>query len=309
MKKLLLLKEQIVKIYTKNEVIIMPLVKFIIALVVIEVINVQLGYMAMLNEFLVIIMAALMCSFLPMSFITLVAAGFALGHFYAIGIEVAGFGVAGFLILYLLLIRFVTKEKLIVAVLPVLIILKIPYFIPVLLGLIGTPFSVISACCGIIAYYIGLNISNNVQIIASLDSEAVIQKVKILIDALIQDKAMLVMMVAFSVTIIVVYTIRRLAIDNCWTIAAGVGYAVNIVILMIGDLAYDTNISIVLVIVMSIISFAITRIVEFFIFNVDFSRIEKTQFEDDDYYYYVRAIPKINLSETKKKVRKINTRK
>ena len=29
----------------------MPLVKFIIALVVIEVINVQLGYMAMLNEF------------------------------------------------------------------------------------------------------------------------------------------------------------------------------------------------------------------------------------------------------------------
>ena len=30
--------------------------------------------------------------------------------------------------------------------------------------------------------------------------------------------------------------------------------------------------------------------------NLDYARIERTQFEDDDYYYYVKAIPKKNVS-------------
>ena len=30
-----------------------------------------------------------------------------------------------------------------------------------------------------------------------------------------------------------------------------------------------------------------------FLFSVDYSRTERVQFEDDEYYYYVKAVPKV----------------
>ena len=46
--------------------------------------------------------------------------------------------------------------------------------------------------------------------------------------------------------------------------------------------------------------------VEFFAFNLDYSRTEKVQFEDDEYYYYVKAVPKVTLSAPERRVKKIN---
>ena len=46
----------------------------------------------------------------------------------------------------------------------------------------------------------------------------------------------------------------------------------------------------------------------FFFFSVDYSRTERVQFEDDDYYYYVKAVPKFNMAKTEVKVKKINSR-
>ena len=50
-------------------------------------------------------------------------------------------------------------------------------------------------------------------------------------------------------------------------------------------------------------------IMEFFLFSVDYSRTERLQFEDDEYYYYVKAIPKISVTAPEKTVKHINERK
>lgn len=42
---------------------------------------------------------------------------------------------------------------------------------------------------------------------------------------------------------------------------------------------------------------------------VDYSRKEYIQFEDDDYYYYVKAVPKMNIAAPDVKVQKINSTK
>ena len=41
-------------------------------------------------------------------------------------------------------------------------------------------------------------------------------------------------------------------------------------------------------------------------FNVDYNRTEIVQFEDDEYYYYVKAVPKNVVAAADKKVKKIN---
>ena len=50
-------------------------------------------------------------------------------------------------------------------------------------------------------------------------------------------------------------------------------------------------------------------VLQFFVFNVDYSRTEKVQFEDDEYYYYVKAVPKIVVARPEKKVKQINSQK
>ena len=37
----------------------------------------------------------------------------------------------------------------------------------------------------------------------------------------------------------------------------------------------------------------IAFIVKFFVFRVDYSKVVNVQFEDGDYYYYVKAVPKV----------------
>ena len=87
------------------------------------------------------------------------------------------------------------------------------------------------------------------------------------------------------------------------------GALANILILLFGDLMYNTNLSILGVIIGSVISVLLVKVLEFFVFNVDYSRTEFVQFEDDEYYYYVKAVPKVVLSKPEKTVKKINAQR
>ena len=84
---------------------------------------------------------------------------------------------------------------------------------------------------------------------------------------------------------------------------------IEFVIVLIGSLMLKTDTSLVELIIGSVVSIIISFIIHFFVFSVDYSRTEHTQFEDDEYYYYVKAVPKITVSTPNKKVKKINSKK
>ena len=117
----------------------------------------------------------------------------------------------------------------------------------------------------------------------------------------------MVVLISFCVTTIIVYIIRRLSVDHAWTIAIFVGAVTNVIILLVGDLMYETGISVVSLILGTIAALAIAKVVEFFAFNVDYTRTEYVQFEDDEYYYYVKAIPKNTVAKSKRTVKKITS--
>ena len=120
---------------------------------------------------------------------------------------------------------------------------------------------------------------------------------------------MIVVILAFSFTLIVVYLVRRLAIAHAWTIAIVAGVMVQMLALLVGNLMMDTEIGMVGIILGNVVAAGIAKIVEFLAFNLDYNRTESVQFEDDEYYYYVKAVPKINVSKTSKTVKRINTQK
>lgn len=304
---LLVAKQTLMTLYGKYEVYITPLMKFLLALISLLLINSRLGYMESIDKLTVVLIVALMCSFMPTNFIVIMAALFTLLHLYSFSLECAAVVGAGFLLIFLLYLRFSPKDTLVVLLLPLCFLWKIPYVIPIAVGLIGTPASAVSVACGVIAYYMIHYVVMNVSVIASMADEETAAKFKFIIDGLIGNKEMIVTIVAFAITVILVYMIRRLSVDYAWTIAMAAGAVVNIMVLLVGDLMFDTNVGLFGVILGTIVSLLLVVVMQFFVFNVDYSRTEKVQFEDDEYYYYVKAVPKVTVAKPEKKVKQINS--
>lgn len=306
---LLVVKQILMTLYSKYEVYITPFLKFILALISLSLINSRLGYMETIDRLTVVLIAALMCSFMPMNFIVVMSALFTMLHLYAFSLECAAVIGVGFLLMFLLYLRFSPKDTLVIVLLPVCFLMKIPYVIPLAMGLVGTPASAVSVACGVIAYYMIHYVTQNVSVIAGMSGEEMVARFRFVIDGLLNNKEMVVTIMAFAITVILVYMIRRLSIDFAWTIAMISGVVVDIMVLLVGDLMFDTNVPLFGMIFGNIISFMLVLILQFFVFNVDYSRTEKVQFEDDEYYYYVKAVPKVVVSKPEKKVKQINSQK
>lgn len=306
---LLELRENLKKIYSRNEAFILPVIKFLLGVIVLSIINGKMGYMTKLDNMAIVLIVSLLCSFLPTGFMAFFAMMFAVLHMYALSIETAAVGLVVFLLLYLLFLRFTAKEALVVVLTPVLCMLKLPYVMPVAMGLIGTPASCVSVGCGVVVYYLLQTVITNAPTINSMGAEEATAKLRMLIDGMLGNKAMLVMIAAFAITVIVVYLIRRMSVDHSWTIAMVAGVMIEVMILLVGDLMYDTNLSIVSALLGAVVTLIACKIIEFFRFCLDYSRTEKVQFEDDEYYYYVKAVPKMTVAAPTNTVKKINTQR
>ena len=304
---LLVAKQYIKNFINKYEIYLKPLLKLILALVSLMMINSRVGYMHRLDNISIVLIVALMCSFMPMNFIVFVSAVFIMMHFYALSLECAAVTLVLFIVMFLLYFRFSPKDTLVVVLLPICFVLKIPYVIPLAMGLIGTPASVVSVGCGVIVSYLIGYVADSTTVLSGMEAEDITTRFRFVIDGLLDNKEMVLTIAAFAVTIIVVYMIRRLSIDYAWTIAMIAGAIVNVMILLVGDLMFDTNVSIVGIFIGTVFSILIVKILEFFVFHLNYSRVEKVQFEDDEYYYYVKAVPKITVATPAKTVKRINT--
>lgn len=305
MTNLLVFREQLKKFYSKYELYLTPVLKFLLALVTLVMINSSIGYMGELKKTAVVFVLALMCSFLPMNFIVFAAATVTLGHLYKFSTECALVALVVFLLLFILYFRFASKDTIAVLFTPLCFLLKIPYVMPIAMGLVGTPFSAVSVASGTVVYYTVSYIISNASMLGTFEDDGALEKFRYIIDGMLGNKAMYVTLVAFVATVIVVYFIRRLSVDYAWTIAIVTGALLDVLVMLFGDLMYNTNLSIVGLIVGSVASAALAKILEFFVFNVDYSRTEYVQFEDDEYYYYVKAVPKNTVAAPQKRVKTI----
>ena len=304
---LLEIREKLKLFYSKYEPFILPVIKFLLAFVALNAVNGKLGYMTQLDNVAAVLIVALMCSFLPAGAMIFFAMVFSLAHMYALSMEVALVGLCVYLVMFLIFFRFSPRNALVVVLTPLLCSMNLSYVVPVAVGLLCGPAAAVSVGCGVSVYYLFETIQANESNISTLGEEETLAKIRLLIDGIAGNKGMLVIVAAFAVTVLVVYFIRRLSVDYAWTIAAVAGAMTNVVILLIGDLVYNINISVAGALLGSLLAILVAKVIEFFRFCVDYNRTEKVQFEDDEYYYYVKAIPKMTVAVSTKTVKKINS--
>ena len=125
---------------------------------------------------------------------------------------------------------------------------------------------------------------------------------------LCNNKEMWTAIIAFVICLLVVYSVRKLSVDNAWKIAIVSGALVYVIVVVIGRVTMHVDVPYVAVIIGTIVSILLALVLEFFAFAVDYSRTENLQFEDDEYFYYVKAVPKVTVTAPEKTVKRINER-
>ncbi len=303
---LLELKEKLKELYKKGAVYINAMLRFVIALITFISISSLVGGKGIPASPVTKILAAAVCAFLPVNIIMLLAAGFILWGTWSVSLELTAILALILLILFLLYFRFTPKYGYLVLLTPIAFALKIPYVIPLCVGLLATPVTIIPVGIGVFLYQSLSFVGNSTSSLTN--AEANTQRVSILIQGIFRNQTTLIIFLAFASTIALVYLIRRMGIDHAWSIAISVGTLCDFLILLIGKIILDTSYSMLWLILGTVISAVLAFVIKFFAFNVDYSRVERVQFEDDEYYYYVKAVPKVSISGREKKVTYINSR-
>ena len=309
MKSLMSVKLALKKFAGKNEAFLVPILKFLLTFLALHRINKELGFMPRLASAPITLIIALAGSFLPLN-LTIVIIGFIIiGHMYYLSLECAIVVFALFLVLYLLYFRFASKDSIAGILTPLSFVWHVPYVMPVSMGLVGTPSSMVSVGCGVIIYQVLHYIAGNAEELSSGTDASKLGQFKMIIDAILSNKAMIVYAAAFAATVLVVYLIRRLPIKYCWLIAIGVGELTLLFVTVIGNAALSAGISVGGLLVGIIVSAILNVILQYFLFDLNYNRIERVQFEDDEYYYYVKAVPKNDFVENESKPKKKTVRR
>ncbi|MFR5601141.1 MAG: ABC transporter permease [Lachnospiraceae bacterium] len=306
---LLVFKEQLKAFYGKYDMYIKPVLKFCLSLSVFLVMNQNIGFMARLKSPAVVLALSLVCSFLPYGVITALAAGFMLAHVSVVSLEITLLLGVSMLIIALLYYSFQPGDSYLLLLTPLLFVFKIPYAIPLLVGLSGNIAGVIPVSCGVYLYYMLSYVKQNAGILTGDGSVDITQKYTQIVKGMMGNQLMLVMILAFAIGIFVVFILHNLSVDYAWMIAIIAGTIAQLAVVFVGDFVFDISVSVGQLILGIIASACIAGIYNFFVFAVDYTRTEYVQFEDDDYYYYVKAVPKIAVSKPDVKVKKINARR
>ncbi|MBE5905415.1 MAG: hypothetical protein E7277_01300 [Lachnospiraceae bacterium] len=302
MNKMLELKTKLIVFVEKNEIFVKGIAKLILMLCAFILVYLELGFYQRAHFIAVPVALAVICAFVPMGLGTVMFAAYLLLNLYGLGLEVCAVAAVLLLLCFTLYFRFAPGKSHLLVLTPICWMLRVPYFLPVTEGLVRGAGSVVPVLMGTIMFYFLHGLRANTALFTAATKAEPMNKVNAALDLILGNKELWLVVGTFLLTTLVVTAIRRRSIRNAWRVAIYTGMTLQTVTLLIGKLVFGNMTGIVGMIIGSVVALGINIAVEFFLFQLDYSRVERVQFEDDFYYYYVKAVPKVMVRAQEKKV-------
>lgn len=288
----MILRDAFKQLYADYDYIIRPVSKFLLAFVALIILQGRLGYMEALSSIGVILVCAILCMFLPFGFISFLSGFFLLGDMFAVSYALAIFAVVILMLIFVLYFGFRPGTGVLMTIVPLLFFLRIPFVGPLILGMTMGLASIIPCVLGILVYYLIHYFSVNVDSLGNTGGvEALLENFLSITRSVLMNRYMYIIMAAFAFCIVVVYLLCHSSFDHAWTIAVISGAAVLLIIVLMADIRFGG--SIVLDLIGILISFGLAFLWEIVFYDVDYVHTEHLRFEDDDYFYFVKAVPKV----------------
>lgn len=292
MNTLLLLRESFKRLYADYDYIIRPVSKFLLSFVTLILLQGRIGYMEAISSISVILICSILAMFLPYGFISFLCAVFLLGDMFSVSYAMAGFGLCLLMTIFVLYYGFRPGTGIFMTIVPLMFFLKIPFVIPLFLGLSMGLSSIVPTLLGVVTYYLVAFFSTNAATFSDISGiEESLDSFLDITRTVLMNRYMYVMMAGFAFSIIVVYLISHSSMNHAWTRAIIGGAAVLLVIVLLADLRFGGNL--LAHIIGLLVSLGIAFFYEVVFFNLDYKHTEYLRFEDDDYFYFVKAVPKV----------------
>ena len=302
------LKERIWQICSRYEVYFYYAYKFVVAFSLFCMINNSIGFIEEISTTLVAFVVALVCSVIPLGFTVLVAVVLVMLNLLVLSFEAAFVGALVFGLVFFLYFRFSPHDMMLFTMTPLLCAMGIPYVLPIGAGLLRKKASVTALLGGMFSYYFVAGLYENINalkvIVAGADVDTT--KLSVAVGQVLENKEMFLMMALFTVTTIVVHAIRRTSMPHAWKIAIVIGVLIQMTGMLVGYILLDVTDKMIGMLMGNLVATIIGFVIEFMFMDLDYSRTERVQMEDDDYYYFVKAIPKKMVASREKTVKEFN---
>ena len=302
-------REKLKALYARFDMIVDVVVKFLIAFVSLKLMMDNIGFFQTMKNPFILLMVSLACSILPYGITAFILAVLVLLNVYKVSLEMTVILSVLFIVIGLLYYGFQPGDSYLLMLTPIAFALRIPYVVPLLAGLGCSFVSVVPVSAGVMICYVIRFIRENAGMLTNDEAVDITQKYLGIISELLADKEMWMMIAAFVFALIVVYLIHLLPFNYSWYAAVAAGMIILFVFIFAGTELFEVDVPLGGVVAGVLISGVLAELYTFFIFMVDYSRTEYTQFEDDSYYYYVKAVPKLTVSRSEVKIQKFSTGK
>ena len=305
------IKDKLTRFYKIYEAYFQIAFKFLVAFFVFGFVNDKLGYYPVLSNAGIQLVLALISAIIPSSVFVLLVAIVALLHLYKLSLVMMILAFVVFVVFYFLYLKFAPRHGVLMMVIPLLMPLNLHFIVPLIAGLFFSPFTIVPIASSFILVKIVKFIIEAAAMLdgGKMDIEAIVAAYQYVIDHVLDDKEMLLYGVVFAVMVVLTYVVSRFPFDYAWYVGIGLGAVAGIVGLLVGSGMLSVDVSAGGVIIGCIASGLIVSLIQFLRCTVDYARKEKVQFEDDDYYYYVKAIPKIKSAVAEPSGRALNETK
>lgn len=265
--------------------------------------NANLGYASQIDKWWVAVLVSVVCAFLPTSGGVFVLVAMTEVHLFALSTEMAIAGAVIFLAAYLLCAYFKSKDTCNLAVIPTAYCMHMPFISPMVAGLLRNINDLSSVLAGTIVSYFLYSVKSNAS--AILDETSEVTAISLLTNQMFKSKMFYFYAIAMVSMFLLVYLIRQADIKMAWLVAIGSGILAEFLIMLTGMIVSGESSKIIWLVIGNIIAAAVGVVLTWFFFNLDYTRVEKMQFEDDDYHYYVVAVPKVRIASEDKKIKRI----
>lgn len=304
---LLLIRDSIKNVVKKYNAAITPVFRFIAAFVTFALINGNLGYYEKLNGISVIVLLSAISAFFPMGVTVFLAGLLMILHIYSASMFLSLIFIIIIAILYFMLMRLAPGYSAIIIAVPVLSFFHLEVLVPMASGLTGSPIAIFAIIPGIVVSILFNVIKDAVKMSSgSMQIEDNLQTYIFVIKSLVENKLMILMIVAAIGVLLVTYTCRKLAVSHAYILGIIAGMIANLIIMIVGGLIFEIKVDVLWVLLGTILSGGLALVVQFFKYLLDYSSVEHLQFDDDDYFYYVTAVPKLSVTSPDLNILKIN---
>lgn len=288
---------------SKREIWLLRLLNFVILLVSILVLNQSFGYAGAVSKPYFAVMFSVLGAFLPTAGVSLLLAVYLLIQMLFISTNVFLVTFVLLFICFILNVLFKAKHNVFFVLMPTLYRINLIYLTPIEAGFMGRRSEVLSVISGaVMAFYLR---EVRLHALSFKENDGSITILSLLRDNVLGNPMFYVFVLALVVLFLSISVIHAMAFKRAWLIALVTGIVLEFLIMLAGYILTDNMQQITGLLIGNGIAFLFGLLFTLVFYDMDHSRMEKLQYEDDEYYYYVTAVPKIQFVDEQKDVKHI----